>query len=97
MDKKIKPFADLPQAQQRALDVILRLKKDAFYSSDVQERIETRSGGKGAGAVLGALYRNNYLKKISGGRDKLWALTDEAKRIRPELLENILEVKGYWG
>lgn len=94
--KKLREFSDLPQSQQRALDVILRLDKEAFYSSEIQEKIEGRSGGKAAGAILGALYRNGYLEKISGGRDKMWKLAEGAAAAVVQIKQQLKEIKVYW-
>ena len=96
MNKKLRDFFDLPPSQQRALEVILKVKKEAFHSSDVQDKIATKTGGKGAGAVLGALYRNGYLQKVSGGRDKMWKLSEETQKTKTELQKKLTEIKKYW-
>lgn len=43
----------------------------------------------------GALYRNGYLEKLSGGRDKMWKLSDEADKARDSIREQREEVKVY--
>ena len=96
VDRELKTVFELPQAQQRALHAILRLRRDVFRTSDVSRKIEDFAKGKAAGAVLGALYRNGFLKKISGDRDKTWRLADEASRMRDELRGALSEVKEYW-
>ena len=96
MTSEIKKVFDLSQAQQRALQAILQLRQDTFRTSDVSKKIEDLVEGKAAGAVLGALYRNGYLKKLSGGRDKSWRLSDEAIKVRDELKQHIGEVKITW-
>lgn len=96
MVTELKEVFDLPEAQQRALHAILQLKGDTFRTSEVAKRIEDFVEGKAAGAVLGALYRNGYLKKLSGGRDKAWRLVDEAVKVRVELRKHIEEAKTSW-
>ncbi|MFH1353770.1 MAG: hypothetical protein ABIH36_00615 [bacterium] len=96
MTHDLKEVFDLPQAQQRALYAILQFRQDTFRTSDVARKIEDFVEGKAAGAVFGALYRNGYLKKLSGGRDKSWRLSDEAIKTRDELRRHIGEVKISW-
>lgn len=96
MSQKIKVVFELPPAQQRVLQAILQLQKSVFHTSEVARKIESFARGKAAGGVLGALYRNGYLKKLSGGRDKTWRLSDEAIKARDELKQHIGEVKVSW-
>lgn len=96
MIQGLREVFDLPQAQQRALQAILQLRRDTFHTSDVAKMIEYFAEGKAAGAVLGALYRNGYLKKLSGGRDKTWRLSDDAVKVRDELRKHIEEAKTSW-
>lgn len=96
MEKEIKDFFDLPRQQQVALGKIFKINKRIFLSSEVAKRI-SRLSGKSTGAILGALYRNGYLKKISGGRDKAWRLSDKASKAEKQLRKHALEVEVYWG
>lgn len=96
MEKGLKKVHELPETQQRALQAILLLKKDSFNTSDVVKKIEDFVTGKAAGAVLGALYRNGYLDKVQGGRDKRWILSKQVEAVRDEIRQQILEVKIYW-
>jgi len=96
MTKEIKKVHELPETQQRALYAILQLRKDSFNTSDVVKKIEYFVEGKAAGAVLGALYRNGYLDKVQGGRDKRWILSKQAEAVRDEIRQQISDVKMYW-
>lgn len=96
MNKELKRVFELPESQQRALQAIFQLKKDSFNTSDVVKKIEDFVAGKAAGAVLGALYRNDYLDKVQGGRDKRWVLSKQAEAIRDEIRRQISAVKVYW-
>jgi len=96
MENKLKTVFELPQAQQRALQAIFQLRRDVFRTSDVARKIENFAQGKAAGAVLGALYRNGYLKKLSGDRDKAWRLSDEAVKAQKDIREHMGEVKVSW-
>ncbi|OGY39488.1 MAG: hypothetical protein A3G57_04205 [Candidatus Andersenbacteria bacterium RIFCSPLOWO2_12_FULL_45_8] len=95
MTKEIKKVHELPETQQRALYAILQLRKDSFNTSDVVKKIEYFVEGKAAGAVLGALYRNGYLDKVQGGRDKRWILSKQAEAVRDEIRQQISDVKMY--
>lgn len=96
MATSLKDFHDLPQTQQKVLAVILRLNKKVFTSSEVTQKLSVRTGGKSGGALLGALYRNGYLEKVAGGRDKVWKLADEAEKVRDDIKAQIFEFKVYW-
>lgn len=96
MNKELKRVHELPETQQRALYAILQLRKESFNTSDVVKKIEYFVEGKAAGAVLGALFRNNYLDKVQGGRDKRWVLSKQAKAVLDETKKQISDVKIYW-
>jgi hypothetical protein len=96
MTKEIKKVHELPETQQRALYAVLQLRKDSFNTSDVVKKIEYFVEGKAAGAVLGALYRNGYLDKVQGGRDKRWVLSKQAEAVRDGIKQQISDVKIYW-
>lgn len=96
MEEKLKTIFELPQAQQRALQAIFQFRRDVFRTSDIARKIEDFAQGKAAGAVLGALYRNGYIKKLSGDRDKAWRLSDKALKVHEELRRHISEVKISW-
>lgn len=93
---KLKPLADLPEAQQKALFAILRFRKPGFKTSEVRDKIGGAADGQSVGAVLGALYRNGYLEKVAGGRDKRWILSKQAESAREVMKKHISEVKVYW-
>jgi Mn-dependent DtxR family transcriptional regulator len=92
----LKELADLPEAQQKALWLILKLDKPAFRTSEIAKKMGGEVSGQSAGAVLGALYRNGYLEKVQGGRDKLWRLSNEVAEIKNEIRKQMAEVKQYW-
>ncbi|TSC72613.1 MAG: hypothetical protein G01um101438_330 [Parcubacteria group bacterium Gr01-1014_38] len=92
----LKQVGDLPGAQQKALYTILRLDKPAFRTSDVRKKMEGTATGKSVGAILNALFRNGYLEKLQGGRDKLWKLSEQAETVRDEIRRKISAVKVYW-
>lgn len=97
MTKGLKQIHELPETQQKTLQAIFQLKKDSFNTSDVVKKIEYFVEGKAAGAVLGALYRNGYLEKVQGGRDKRWVLSRQVEAVRDEIRQQISQVKIYWG
>ncbi len=94
--QNLKKVSDLPEAQQKALFTILRMKKPAVRTSEVHENISGNMTGRSVGAVLGSLYRNGYLEKVQGGRDKMWKLSDNAEGVHNELKQAISKVKVYW-
>lgn len=93
---ELKKVVDLPEAQQKALFTILRMRKLAVRTSEVHEKIDSNMTGRSVGAVLGALYRNEYLEKVQGGRDKLWKLSEGAEQIRSEIQQQLARIKQYW-
>jgi len=93
---ELKNISDLPEAQQKILSVLLRIKKPAFRTSEVVEKIEDAPSGKSVGGVLGSLFRNGYLQRLQGGRDKLWKLSAEAEQLQESLRQQLSEVKQYW-
>jgi len=93
---KLKKVVDLPEAQQKTLFTILRMNKPAVYTSEVYKKIGGATTGRSVGAVLGSLYRNGYLEKVQGGRDKMWKLSDGVEQTRERIKQNIDEVKEYW-
>jgi len=92
----IKKLPDLPEAQQKALGLILKLGKPAFRTSELAQKMGEEVRGQSAGAVLGALYRNGYLEKVQGGRDKMWKLSAKAEQLSNEIKQQINKVKQYW-
>jgi len=93
---ELKEVTNLPQAQQKALFTILRMKRPAVRTSEVHENMDGNITGRSVGAVLGSLYRNGYLEKVQGGRDKMWKLSSKAEEVHNELKQEISKVKVYW-
>lgn len=93
---ELKSIGDLPAAQQKALFTILRFQRPGFKTSEIRDKVSKAASGRSVGAVLGALYRNGYLEKVQGGRDKMWKLSDEAKAVRDQIKREISQVKVYW-
>ena len=104
-------ISNLPARQQLALWVILRMdnadKKDIgflsskfakkfkrYVSEDVKK--DSEDYGRFVGGVLSGLYRNSFLKRISGGRDKLWVLSDDVNKNFEEYQKRLFVVKTYW-
>lgn len=111
MNKIQEKISYLPPTQQVALWVILRMpnaekKNFKFFSSDFTTHFrrfasnktsgDSEEYGKFIGGVLSGLFRNRVLKRLSGGRSKLWTLSDEVKRNFEEYKRYLLEVKTYW-
>ena len=94
--KELKAVGDLPGAQQKALFAILNLKKPAFRTSEFVQKMGASVDGRSAGAVLGSLYRNGYLEKVQGGRDKMWKLASDAERSKEEIRKQLNKLKAYW-
>jgi hypothetical protein len=92
----LKSVGDLPGAQQKMLNAILRFDRPAFRTSEALMKMEKDATGKSVGAILNALYRNGYLEKVQGGRDKMWKLSDAAELLREEIKQHISLVKVYW-
>ncbi|HBE90642.1 MAG: hypothetical protein A3E37_03025 [Candidatus Andersenbacteria bacterium RIFCSPHIGHO2_12_FULL_46_9] len=92
----LKTLDSLPEAQQKALAVILRMKKPAFRTSGVIPKTDKAVNGQSVGGVLGSLFRNGYLQRLQGGRDKLWKLSEEAEKVRSKVQQQLGEVKQYW-
>lgn len=93
---ELKKVGDLHQSQQKILFTVLRMNKPAFLTSEVQKKVSDNMTGRSVGAVLGSLYRNGYLDKVQGGRDKRWVLSKQAEAVRDEIKQQISEVKVYW-
>ena len=93
---ELKKVIDLPEAQQKVLFTVLRTNKLAVHTSEVHKSIGDVMTGRSVGAVLGSLYRNGYLDKVQGGRDKRWVLSKRAEVVRGEIKKQISEVKVYW-
>jgi len=88
---------DLSSSQQVALWVILHLEQKSFYTSEVaKSKFFTNEGKKSIGGILSALYRNGFIEKVSGGRDKLWKLNEKVRRGRDYYLKEISKAKTYW-
>jgi len=93
----LKPVEDLVEAQQRVLVFILGLKKPSFRTSDViRKSAATDADGRSVGAILGSLYKNGYLDKVQGGRDKMWKLSDLAEDYREDIRKELASLKAYW-
>jgi len=93
---ELKKVGDLPQAQQKILFTVLRMNKPAFLTSEVHKKVSDEMAGRSVGAVLGSLYRNGYLEKVQGGRDKRWVLSKQAEAVRDKIKQQISDVKVYW-
>lgn len=92
----LKDLDNLPEAQQKALSVILYLKKPSFRTSEVIPKTDDAVSGQSVGGVLGSLFRNGYLQRLQGGRDKLWKLSEEAEQTRSKVEQQLGKVKKYW-
>lgn len=92
----LRELDDLPEAQQKALFLILDLKKPSFRTSEVIKEMDGSVSGRSVGAVLGSLYKNGYLEKIQGGRDKMWKLSEKAEQSHRDIKEKFNKVKAYW-
>ena len=93
---ELKKVGDLPQAQQKILFTVLRISTPAFLTSEVHKKAGNKMTGRSVGAILGSLYRNGYLEKVQGGRDKRWVLSKQAEAVRDEIKQQISDVKIYW-
>lgn len=93
---QLKELDSLPEAQQKALAVIFRIKKPSFRTSEVIPKMNNSMNGRSVGGVLGSLFRNGYLKRLQGGRDKMWKLSNAAEQLREEIKQQLLEVRAYW-
>lgn len=97
MNKERLDIKDLSTSQQAALWVVLGFKQKSFYTSEVaSSKLFTNESKKSIGGILSALYRNGFIEKISGGRDKLWKLNDSIEKKRKFYKKEISEVKEYW-
>lgn len=111
MDKIQEKISYLPPTQQVALWAILKMpnadeKNFKFFSHEfakefknfasikVQERPEEY--GRFVGGILSGLFRNGILKRLSGGRNKVWILSDEIKKNFEDYKKYLFEVKTYW-
>lgn len=92
----LKEPGDLPGAQQKALFEILKIQKDAFRTSELVALMGEAVDGRSVGGVLGSLYRNGYLEKVQGGRDKMWKLSDDAEKSAEQVKEQLKSLKSYW-
>ncbi len=111
MSEVTERVSSLPITQQLGLWVILRM-PDAtspifcFKSSKFAQSIRrfvvptlinsSVDYGKFTGGVLSGLLRNGLLRRLSGGRDKIWTLSDEVRDEIEEFKEKLLETKTYW-
>ncbi len=96
--KELKKIGDLPEAQQKMLYAIIGLRKPAFRTSEMARKVKgDKANGRSVGAVLGSLYRNGYLDKVAGGRDKRWTLSDKVSNSLNDIKEELLRLKAYWG
>lgn len=101
----------LPVTQQLGLWVILQMpgagsNAFSFRSSDFSQRARkfvmpalTTSSvdyGKFTGGVLSGLFRNGFLVRLAGGRNKVWTLSEEIRTNFEEYKKTLFEVKTYW-
>ncbi|MFH1863169.1 MAG: hypothetical protein ABH878_10215 [bacterium] len=93
---ELKSIGDLPAAQQKALFTILRFHQPGFRTSEIRDKMGKDTGGRSIGAVLGALYRNGYLEKVAGGRDKMWKLSSAVEKKEDGIRKQLNELKKYW-
>jgi len=96
----MKKVNELPQNQQKALYAILLLRQESFLTSGVAKKL-TRFGwslneGKSVGGIMSALYRNGFLEKVQGGRDKRWKLSAETEEQLSQIEKILNSVKAYW-
>ncbi len=111
MDKIKEKISYLPPTQQVAFWLILRMpeagKKDfKFFSHEFAREYKKfapkkmkenpEEYGRFVGGILSGLFRNSILKRLSGGRNKAWVLSDDVKRNFREYKKILLEVKAYW-
>jgi len=111
MDKIQEKISYLPSTQQVAFWVILRMpnaeeESFRFFSHEFAKEFKrfasniikenSENYGKFIGGILSGLFRNGILKRLSGGRSKLWTLSDEVKRNFKEYKQNLWEAKTYW-
>lgn len=92
----LKDLDNLPEAQQKVLSVILYLKKPSFRTSEVVPKMDDKVNAQSVGGVLGSLFRNGFLQRLQGGRDKLWKLSEEAEQTRSKVEQQLGKVKKYW-
>jgi len=96
----MKKVNELPQNQQKALYAILLLRQKSFLTSEIARKLIrlgwARNEGKSIGGVVSALYRNGFLEKVQGGRDKRWKLSNEAENQLSKVKETIDSIKTYW-
>lgn len=92
----LKELDSLPEAQQKSLEVVLRLKKPSFRTSEIIPKLDVSMNGRSVGGILGSLFRNGYLQRLQGGRDKLWKLSDDVEQQRDEIKKKLNQVKEYW-
>lgn len=105
--KLLEKIQGLPAKQQIALWIILKNfhKKDIvsftvgdfcdvakkYFKADDPEAL-----GKIAGGLLSSLVRNEMVKKISGGRNKIWTVTDELNKNAKNYESAIFPITNYW-
>lgn len=92
----LKNIRDLPEGQQKILVTLLKIKTPTFRTSEVVEKLTDEPSGRSVGGVLGSLYRNGYLEKVSGGRDKTWKLSAAAVKATDEIQRQLSDIKRYW-
>lgn len=97
MSKTKFKIQNLSIRQQVALRVILNLNKRRFRTSEVADSdLWTDEGKRSIGGIVSALGKNNIIKRLSGGQDKLWELDENIDNNR-KLYENELNpVIAYW-
>jgi hypothetical protein len=96
----MKKINELSQNQQKALYTIFLLRQESFLSSEVARKLLSlgwvKGEGKSVGGVLSALYRNGFLEKIQGGRDKRWKFSEEVNRNLSGIKKLLDLIKTYW-
>lgn len=97
MTKRTVNITNLSPSQQVALWVILHLKQKSFYTSEVaKSNLFTKKGKYAIGGIMSSLYKNGVVERLSGGRDKLWKLSNAIEENREFYKKEISKVKVYW-
>lgn len=97
----------LSAKQQIGLYVVLTKlysqKNHAFFSSDFAKEMkkyllikDPDEYRKTIGGILGALSKNEMIKKTSGDKDPLWILPDDIHKHAKEYKDDIFPVVTHW-
>lgn len=57
------------------------------------------TSGHSVGGTIGALFRNDYLQRLQGSRDKMWKLSDEsdeAEKSKKAIKNQLNDLNQYW-